>query len=129
MHDENSTPNNLFFFDSYALMELVKVNPAYTPYQDATIVTTKLNLFEVFYALLKNVGLKKAKEVLEKYWGYIQEYDQEVMENAALYKISNKKQRMSMTDCIGYSLAHQLGVPFLTGDKEFERKENVEFVK
>ncbi len=34
-----------------------------------------------------------------------------------------------MTDCIGYIFAKQLGIKFLTGDKEFENLDNVEFVK
>ena len=34
-----------------------------------------------------------------------------------------------MTDCIGYIIAKRLGMKFLTGDKEFEGFENVEFVK
>ena len=34
-----------------------------------------------------------------------------------------------MTDCIGYILAKNIGIKFLTGDKEFENLDNVEFVK
>lgn len=128
MHGGNST-DNPFFFDSYAIIEVIKENPAYAAYKDAMVITTKLNLFEVFHALCRSAGYASAKKVLEKYWECIQEYDQEVVETAALYKLSNKEQRISMTDCIGYSFARQLGVPFLTGDKEFEGKENVEFVK
>ncbi len=129
MHGESSTLNNLFFFDSYAIIEVIRENPAYAAYKDAAVITTKLNLFEVFHALCRSAGYEAAKKVLEKYWRYIQEYDQDVIENAALYKLSNKKQRMSMTDCVGYAISRQLGIPFLTGDKEFEGKENVEFVK
>ena len=39
------------------------------------------------------------------------------------------KRNVSMTDCVGYILAKQLGIKFLTGDKEFEHLDNVEFVK
>jgi len=34
-----------------------------------------------------------------------------------------------MTDSIGYILSIKIGVKFLTGDKEFEDLEKVEFVK
>ena len=34
-----------------------------------------------------------------------------------------------MVDCIGYMTAKRLGVKFLTGDREFEGMDNVEFVK
>ena len=39
------------------------------------------------------------------------------------------KRKLSMTDCIGYMMAKQWGIKFLTGDKEFEDMENVEYVK
>ena len=44
-------------------------------------------------------------------------------------RIIMKKRNVSMTDCIGYILSKQLGIKFLTGDKEFENFPNVEFVK
>ena len=34
-----------------------------------------------------------------------------------------------MADCIGYILAKRLSIKFLTGDKEFEKLDDVEFVK
>lgn len=34
-----------------------------------------------------------------------------------------------MVDCIGYVYAKENGLRFVTGDKEFEGMENVEFVK
>jgi len=36
---------------------------------------------------------------------------------------------MSMADCISYIQSKEVGVKFLTGDKEFEDLDNVEFVK
>ena len=43
------------------------------------------------------------------------------------FRVMNKN--MSMTDCISYMQAKELGIKFLTGDKEFEDLENVEFIK
>lgn len=57
------------------------------------------------------------------------DYDQNVIEGASRFKLQYKKRNLSMTDCIGYILAKKLGIKFLTGDKEFEDMENVEFVK
>ena len=45
------------------------------------------------------------------------------------FRYNNKKKEMSMTDCISYFMAKELGIKFLTGDKEFENLENVEFAK
>ena len=45
------------------------------------------------------------------------------------FRYKNKKKKLSMTDCISYFQAKELGIKFLTGDKEFQNLENVEFVK
>ena len=43
-----------YFFDSYALIEVLKQNEMYKPYINSQVVTTKLNLFEIFYSILKD---------------------------------------------------------------------------
>ena len=48
---------------------------------------------------------------------------------AAHLKKQLNKRNVSMTDSIGYCLAQQLGIKFLTGDTEFENMDGVEFVK
>lgn len=45
------------------------------------------------------------------------------------FRLKWKDRKVSMTDCISYFQASELGIKFLTGDKEFEDFENVEFVK
>jgi len=45
------------------------------------------------------------------------------------FRVQNIKKDTSITDCISYFMAKNLGIKFLTGDKEFENLENVEFVK
>jgi len=45
------------------------------------------------------------------------------------FRALNKKRNLSYVDCIGYIIAKQRNIKFLTGDKEFEYMENVEFVK
>jgi predicted nucleic acid-binding protein len=37
--------------------------------------------------------------------------------------------KFSLIDCVGYSVAESLALPFLTGDREFESMIGVEFVK
>ncbi|MBU0958442.1 MAG: hypothetical protein KKB31_00715, partial [Nanoarchaeota archaeon] len=49
--------------------------------------------------------------------------------NATKFKFKNRKDGLSYTDCIGYILSKELGIKFLTGDKKFKNKSNVEFVK
>lgn len=119
----------IYFFDTYALIEIIKGNKNYNKYLNANMVLSKLNLFELFYALLKEADEKTATFMLNKYYEFITEFDKTIIEKAARFRFIYKKNKFSMVDCIGYAIANELGVKFLTGDKEFVNLENVEFVK
>ena len=120
---------NIYFFDTYALFEIFRKNERYLKYIDANIVTAKINLFELYYGLLKEFNENIAQEKLYEYMGSTVDFDEEVIENAAKFKLENRSRKMSMADCIGYFMAKKLGIKFLTGDREFKDMENVEFVK
>lgn len=70
-----------------------------------------------------------ADATFHKYKETVVDVHDNVIREAALLRYQYKKRRLSMTDCVGYCTAKKLGVKFLTGDKEFEDMENVEFVK
>jgi len=129
MKQEENYTNRIFFFDSYAFFEIIKGNQNYEKYANASIVTTKLNLFELYNGTLEILGEETADVILEKYYEFVTDFDQDIIKEAAKLRIIMKKRNVSMTDCIGYILSKQLGIKFLTGDKEFENLENVEFVK
>jgi len=118
-----------FFFDSYAFFEILKANKNYAKYTESEIITTKLNLFELCLGVLREKGETEAKEVLDLYYPFAIDFDELVIEEAAKLKNQLNKRNVSMTDCIGYVLSRRLGIKFLTGDKEFEDFEDVEFVK
>lgn len=122
-------PENHFFFDSYAIIELIKGNPNYRNYTNAKIVTTKLNLFEVCYFLIRDLGEDKALEFIKNYADHVTDFDADVILAASKLKLVRKADRLSLVGCIGYILAKSLGVKFLTGDEKFEHMENVEYVK
>ena len=44
-------------------------------------------------------------------------------------KYSKEGRKFSLIDCVGYSVAESLTIPFLTGDREFEDLPGVEYVK
>ena len=118
-----------FFFDTYAFFGLIYGNPNYIPYTNSQIVTTSLNLFELYINILRETNEEKAKEILDFYYDFAVDFDKRVIEESAKLKHQLNKRNVSMVDCIGYVLAKQLGIKFLTGDKEFETLDNVEFVK
>jgi uncharacterized protein len=106
--------NQMFFFDTYAFFEVLNGNPGYSEYLKGKIVTTRLNLLELHYCLLRHLCI---------------EYGDTTIKKASILKNNLKKRRLSYIDCIGYVIAKTLNIKFLTGDKQFEDLENVEFVK
>lgn len=117
-----------YFFDSYAFFEFIAKNPSYERFTQVQFVTTKLNLFELYYGLLQENQEELALFLLKKYFPYALDFDLDVVMYAARFRFLQKKRKLSMTDCIGYTFAQKLGIPFLTGDKEFEHMDNVVFV-
>jgi len=121
--------NIRYFFDSYAIMEILDGNPNYNNYTNSEIILTKLNLFEVYSNILRNSSENEAERIFEKYSLHVVDYDNEVIKESAKILIKYRERKISMTDCIGYIIAKKLEIRFLTGDKEFEDLDNVEFVK
>ena len=120
---------NYLFFDTYALLEIIKGNGNYTNYINKKIIITKLNLFELFYGILRDYGKEAALKALSKYSNQYIDFDNDTIIEAATLRLLNKKQNLSMTDCIGYVTARKLGIKFLTGDMQFKDMPEVEFVK
>ena len=121
--------DEVYFFDTYAVVEILNQNKDYIKYINKVAVLTKLNIFEIFYSAARDHGNKKAKEVIDKYYLSVVDYDRQIIEEAANFRQEHKKRNLSMADCIGYIIAKRLHIKFLTGDKEFSDIDNVEFVK
>ncbi len=119
--------NEVYFFDAYALIEILKQNPVYKPFANIKFVTTRLNLFEVYHKLLTDHGKETADPFLENYYPYARPLDRKTLRAAAHLKLRKKK--LTVNDCIGYALAQRLSIPFLTGDSTFQGMEGVEYVK
>ena len=118
-----------YFFDTYAIMEIIKKNINYEKFREEEIVTSVLNLAEMYYGLLKYSDKKTALEWFNKLKSFTLNIDAETIRKAMEFKFENKQKNLSFIDCIGYAVAKEHNILFLTGDKEFEKFENVEFVK
>lgn len=118
------------FFDTYALIEVSEGAKAYEPYSgEIGVVTTKMNLMEFHYSVLKTLGTEKANNLFNAFAKYVTEITDEDIIEANLFKLKHNKGDLSYVDCLGYAISNRLGIKFLTGDKEFEHLPNVEFVK
>ena len=118
-----------YFFDSYAIIEIIKGNPNYDRFVDDEIITANLNLAEVFFSIIREHNEQKAEKWIDILKEHAFEVDTETMIEAMKFKFKHKKTNFSYIDCIGYIIAKKHGIKFLTGDKEFEGLDNVEFVK
>ncbi len=119
-----------FFFDSYAVVEIIKNNPNYDKYNDFAINTSTINVSEVYYFLLRTYDKKTADYLIKKTnFKLINIIKLEMALEASNLKFQNRKEKLSYIDCIGYVIAKMLNMKFLTGDEKFRKKENVEFVK
>lgn len=118
-----------FLFDSYAVMEIAKGNPNYTPYIDAMRILNDFILAEICYSFIKEGKEKLAFESTDSLKQFSLRVDSDTIKHAMVFRHANRKQKLSMTDCISYIQAQKLGIKFMTGDKQFEKLPGVEFVK
>ena len=117
-----------YFFDTYAIIEIVKGNQDYEKYADLTFITTTLNLSEFYFYLLSYLDERNANEILSKFNFSFLEIKEETAKEAAKFRKTNYKRKLSYVDCVGYVLAKNMNFKFLTGDDFFENVDGVEFV-
>jgi len=118
-----------YLLDTYAMVEIIKGNKNYAVFLDKEIFTNLLNLYELYFILLRDYDEEKAK----KYFSYFRRFSLDTLDShifgASKFKLENNKLNLSYADCLGYAMALENDLKFLTGDKEFEKFNNVEFVK
>ena len=117
-----------YVFDTYAIMEIIDGNENYDLFTNAEIIINNFIFAELCYGLYRDRD-KNAREHLDKYSKSISSVKPEWIEEAMQFMLKWKDRNVSITDCVSYIMAKKIGIRFLTGDKEFEGLENVEFVK
>jgi len=119
-----------YFYDTYAIIEYLKGNTKYQKYFTEPLgVTTKLNLMELYYGLLDDIDY--ADDVYDTFSSVVIDISDEQMKNAMKVRKELKQERLNISyvDAIGYSVSIEMGIKFLTGDREFKNLPSVEFVK
>ena len=118
-----------YFFDTYALIEIVKGNPSYKKYAEAQGYTSLLNLYELYFLLLRDRGEAVAKMYSNLFKQIRLAVKDEHIFAASAFKVVHNKLGISYADALGYAMASAESMQFLTGDSEFKGRANVEFVK
>ncbi len=120
------------FYDSYAILAYTSGHPAYKRYfEENDGVLTKLNLLEVFYRALEQYDFRAASDILESFSKYLIDFGLEEIAGSMKLRAELKREgrNLSYADALGYFLSRQMGLEFLTGDREFRDLSNVEYVE
>ena len=118
--------------DSYALVALLEGNDRYVRiFRRKEVVTTSLNVLEVYSTLLRRIPQAEARELTTGFLSIVVPVPPDAAFSAGDFRQSMraKKRDCSYVDAWGYAAASSLRVPFLTGDSAFRQIENVEFVR
>ncbi len=118
-----------YFFDSYAVIEILNENLNYEMYKNKEVTLTVYNLAEIYYSCLGVFNEEELNNIYSQYKEAVVEINDDVLKEAMKFRKENKKKDFSYTDSIGYIYAKMNKMKFLTGDNGFENMENVEFVK
>lgn len=120
-----------YFIDTYAMVEYLSGNKHYSKYFDHDLHTSKLNLMELYFLVLKEQGKDMADKSYTTFRLFETSFDDEDVKEAMKIRLRLKadKTHLSYADALGYWLSKTLGVKFLTGDDAFRHLPNVEFVK
>lgn len=119
-----------YFWDSYAVVELIKGNINYINYSDYPIKITIFNIVEIYWFALNEYGVEKANNIFDNLKSCILKISDEILKEAIKFrKEVYKNKKISYADAIGYIYTIKNNLRFLTGDKAFEDLDNVEFVR
>ncbi|MEK6849644.1 MAG: PIN domain-containing protein [Nanoarchaeota archaeon] len=121
--------NEVYFYDTYALFGLVRASPNYAALKDARLATSYMNLYELYYMMCQGGERELAAAVFQECLAGAFQPEPETIKLAAEFRLKHTKRKLSYIDCLGYALAQELRLPFLTGDEGFRGLPNVKFVK
>lgn len=118
-----------YFLDSYAIISILSGSRRYAGVELSEGITTLLNLMEVQYFLCKE-GIKEdeIRETLSKISPICIPFSANECYESVKFRYSNRGRRLSYADCLGYTIAKNRKVLFVTGDKEFKGMPNVMFL-
>lgn len=103
-------------------------NTSYEKYKNFPVKISILNVAEVYSIILRNKNKSEADKWLENYNFELLEISPKTIARAVHFRFM-RKNNISLTDAVGYTISLENNLKFLTGDKQFENMPNVEFIK
>ena len=117
----------MYYAGTYALIEILRGNPDYKRYPN--IVTGWSSLLELSQVLVRDLGEEKAREVLDTIINSIPVITPSTKDLVEAGKIMTGHRNLSIQDALGYAIALNRGLKYLTGDRIFKDMDNVEWVE
>lgn len=124
-----NSENKRYFFDTYAIIELIKDNPNYKKYHEEPVITGMLNYGEFYYWYVKNKEKAPSLDWFRKIKDELLSLEVRDVIEGMQVRYENMSHKLSFVDCVGYATARRRKLVFLTGDPGFKGMENVEFAK
>ena len=115
--------------DTYPLIEIAAGNKRFLYLLDEEIIITDITISEFYYVMLQKYGSSNAEFWYKRLMPYCTTVPRDFLIKAVKFRYQNKKKNLSFFDCVGYVFALENKIKFVTGDKEFEHFDNVEFIK
>ena len=132
MNQEQDGASELgYFIDTYAMLEYLAGNKRYLKYFERDLHTSKLNLMELYFLVMRESGEDVADKAYATFRVFETGFDDEDVKEAMKMRLRLKAQKtnISYADALGYQLSRKLKTKFLTGDDAFKDLSDVEFVK
>jgi hypothetical protein len=117
-----------YFFDTYALVEMIRGSKDYARFIDESVRTTLFNLGELHYRFLRD-GIPNPGFCYLEFRNDCIPIESRNVEEAMEFKYMHRTKKFSFIDSLGYVIARENDLLFLTGDEGFRNIPGVEFVK
>lgn len=117
------------YLDTYALVEIREGNRRYQPILDEPFTVSEITLAEFFGIELRDNGVGKADQWINRLRPSSQPVNLEVLLKAVQFRRQNRTQNFSFFDAVGYQQAIHYNGTFVTGDSAFKDLPHVKFIK
>lgn len=117
-----------YCLDTYALWEIQFENPKYAFLLNQPFVITNWTIIEFYKTMLREFSKEVAMSWHNKFNPHYKEVGMDLLIKAVDFQNENKKEDMSLFDCIGYVFSVENNFIFVTGDKAFKNKKGVLFI-
>jgi len=110
-------------------MEIMRGNHKFLNFINQDFVITDLTIAEFYSVLYREGNEKIARHWYNKLSFYYRPVSNEILIKALKYRIDNKKDNLSIFDCVGYLYSLENNLKFVTGDIKFKHKPGVLFIQ